>query len=148
MGRVASFAEKMFSRSRTKSNTSSTSSYDFLDRYATGEQHMSRAHPPSSMPILPHDVVPPSPSLHELILSEPVSLTIPEMNEPQPSDSKLARPPSWLSTSSAGTGSSSGYSRLLDKDFFDSFPPVPETLPPSHSRANSQNTIRTVSRPH
>ncbi|KAF9261466.1 hypothetical protein L218DRAFT_498929 [Marasmius fiardii PR-910] len=148
MSRAASFAEKMFSRSRTKSNTSSVNSYDPSDRYATHEHAMSRAHPPSSMPALPPGVISQSPSLHELILAEPLTLSIPEMNEPQSPDPKstptVTRPPSWLSTSSAGTGSSSAYSRLLDKDFFDSFPPVPETVPPSHSRANSQNTVRTL----
>ncbi|KAL0057255.1 hypothetical protein AAF712_016107, partial [Marasmius tenuissimus] len=152
MSRAASFAEKMFSRGRTKSSASSASSYD-----TDGYDGIDPPKVSTSMlsPALP-DVGSRSPSLHELILSEPLPLSIPEMNEPhQPHSSHsqttpiLARPPSWISTtSSTGTGGtdSSAYSRLFDKDFFDSFPAVPETTPTTnavnHTRVSSSSTLR------
>ncbi|KAK1222952.1 hypothetical protein PQX77_014188 [Marasmius sp. AFHP31] len=147
MSRAASFAEKMFSRGRTKSSASSASSYDTdgydgIDPPKVSTSMLS----PATLP----DMGSRSPSLHELILSEPLPLSIPEMNEPRSAHSQttpiLARPPSWISTtSSTGTGGtdSSAYSRLFDKDFFDSFPAVPETTPTTnHTRVSSSSTLR------
>ncbi|EEB97780.1 hypothetical protein MPER_02832 [Moniliophthora perniciosa FA553] len=96
----------------------------------------------------------PGPSLHDLILSEPLSLSIPEVSEPDqsqtqtPASNSLASSTStsysdaprisWISTSSTGTASP-----LWDKELFDAFPKVPDTTPtPGHNRDDSRSTVK------
>ncbi|KAJ4498552.1 hypothetical protein C8R41DRAFT_818393 [Lentinula lateritia] len=119
VSRATSFAGKMF-RGRKKSGASTMSSLD-----SDPSQNM--------IPELP-SVLPPSPSLHDLIMPETSFDSLhppstPPQNGGRPS---LSTRTSWISTAS---NDSSMRSPLLDKDFFDSFPSVPQTIPTPHTRS-------------
>ncbi|KAF5372800.1 hypothetical protein D9757_011118 [Collybiopsis confluens] len=110
LGRATSFAERMF-RGRKKSNGSVISSFETAE--------------PLSIPENP-DILPSSPSLHELVIPETSfdSLHAPPSTPPHP-----ASRASWLSTTTNGS------SLLFDKDMFDAFPSVPQNVPSPMTRA-------------
>ncbi|KAJ3993203.1 hypothetical protein F5050DRAFT_761987 [Lentinula boryana] len=119
VSRATSFAGKMF-RGRKKSNASTMSSLD------SDPSH-------NMIPELPN-VLPPSPPLHELLAPETSFDSLhppstPPHNGGRPS---LSTRTSWISTTS---NDSSVRSPLLDKDFFDSFPSVPQTIPTPNTRS-------------
>uniref|UniRef100_A0A0W0EVW6 Uncharacterized protein n=1 Tax=Moniliophthora roreri TaxID=221103 RepID=A0A0W0EVW6_MONRR len=159
VGRAASFAEKMWNRARTKSSvsTASVADSDYEPKVSiSGSSTYSFVNPPStSQSLMPPPS--PGPSLHDLILSEPLSLSIPEVSEPVSYDQSQNQTPastslasststsysdapriSWISTSSTGTASP-----LWDKELFDAFPKVPDTTPtPGHNRDDSRGTVK------
>ncbi|THU80626.1 hypothetical protein K435DRAFT_494868 [Dendrothele bispora CBS 962.96] len=125
---------KMLGRGRTKSGNSLASTFD--------------GHETPYKPELPA-VDSPSPSLHEILLPSTMELTpIPVIEEPSelPYAAPSTPPPrssfsikqspqsidtrraSWISSQSSNT-SSAAQSPLFDKEFFDSFPSVPQTTP-------------------
>ncbi|KAK7034739.1 hypothetical protein VNI00_012146 [Paramarasmius palmivorus] len=164
VGRAASFAEKMWNRTRTKSSVSTVSTAstandsDYEPKVSiSGSSTYSFITTPSPSLMPPPS---PGPSLHELILSEPLSLSIPEVSEPVSYEQPQVKTPtstslssslssstssypdapriSWISTSSTGTASP-----LWDKELFDAFPKVPDTTPiPGHSREDSRSTVK------
>ncbi|KAI9574207.1 hypothetical protein HD554DRAFT_9538 [Boletus coccyginus] len=104
VSRSSSFADKIFNRSRTKSNVSTADQVSERDSLYESSQ----------------------PSLS---LSFPSELSA----ERHPDSVDIgARPTSWISPVSPGDSNSefSPASSLLDKDIFDAFPSVPQTLPP------------------
>ncbi|KAG8217937.1 hypothetical protein J3R82DRAFT_6104 [Butyriboletus roseoflavus] len=101
MGRSSSFADKIFNRSRTKSNVSTADQAS--ERNSIYE---------SSQPTLS--------------LSFPSELS----SEAHPDGEDMGvRPTSWISPVDSNSEFSPA-SSLLDKDIFDAFPSVPQTLPP------------------
>jgi len=100
VGRSSSFADKIFSRNRTKSNVSSGAS-ERTSLYGSSQ-----------------------PSL---------TLTFPSELSPESHSEGLeiggASPTSWISPCDSNPEFSPA-SSLLDKDIFDAFPSVPQTLPP------------------
>ncbi|KAJ3982647.1 hypothetical protein F5890DRAFT_331006 [Lentinula detonsa] len=140
VSRATSFAGKMF-RGRKKSNASTMSSLDSgkMKIHLAGNKFLtslffSHVDPSHNMiPELPN-VLPPSPSLHELLAPETSFDSLhppstPPHNGGRPS---LSTRTSWISTTS---NDSSVRSPLLDKDFFDSFPSVPQTIPTPNTRS-------------
>ncbi|KAJ4478416.1 hypothetical protein J3R30DRAFT_2898002 [Lentinula aciculospora] len=119
VSRATSFAGKIF-RGRKKSSASTMSSLD--------------SDPVQSViPEMP-SVLPPSPSLHDLLLSE---TSVDSLHPPSTPPQNGGRPTlstraSWISTTS---NDSSVRSPLLDHDFFDSFPSVPQTIPTPNTRS-------------
>ncbi|KAJ3972898.1 hypothetical protein EV361DRAFT_105629 [Lentinula raphanica] len=120
VSRATSFAGKMF-RGRKKSNASTMSAFDADPSQQT-------------IPELP-SVLPPSPSLHELLMPETSlnSLHPPPSTPPQNGGRpQISTRTSWISTTS---NDSSVRSPLLDQEFFDSFPSVPQTIPTPNTRS-------------
>ncbi|KAF8550460.1 hypothetical protein OG21DRAFT_412276 [Imleria badia] len=104
VSRSSSFADKIFNRNRTKSNVSTAD--QVLERNSLYE---------SSQP--------------NLTLSFPSELS-PEAH-PDGVDIDGVRPTSWISPGDS-TSEFSPASSFLDKDLFDAFPSVPQTLPPGY----------------
>ena len=121
VGRSSSFADKIFSRNRTKSNVSTAdqgTSYDGFNTCAFGNLIY---------------VASERNSIYES--SQPtLSLTFPSelSTETHPDSVEMgARPTSWISPGDSNSEFSPA-SSLLDKDIFDAFPSVPQTLPPGY----------------
>ncbi|KAJ7641432.1 hypothetical protein FB45DRAFT_900204 [Roridomyces roridus] len=148
---AASFAGRMFSRSRTKSSASTVSSMD-------GHSHTSSPPPPMpqsasaspSPPALRLDstpfFIPPIETEHQFPTDDTPTTAMPRSPPMRPphlvltpsgptsgesllpylqADPVESRPTSWMSTMSSGTSSSVAQSPLFDKAIFDAFPSVP-----------------------
>jgi len=134
LSRATSFAEKMF-RGRKKSSASIMSSMDVAERMSGVEPF------PNLIPELPN-VLPPSPSLHELVMLEVPDTSFdslhPPPSTPPPHNRDATGPPipstrsSWISTTSSDSATRSP---LFDKDVFDAFPSVPQTVPSPSTRS-------------
>lgn len=162
LGRASTFAEKIWSRKRSKSNSSSTSnSTDFAERLAAESMHVplpERAFNNSPTPPLPKVIAPSSSRGHAPLRSksfhstrtpkdeddflipslpafEPASQLTSLLAPPaEPSDGKI-RPASWASTA---TTSSSLTSPSPILDAFPAVPDSPPTLsPPINARPAS-----------
>ncbi|KAH0826966.1 hypothetical protein J3R83DRAFT_4625 [Lanmaoa asiatica] len=119
VSRSSSFADKIFNRNRTKSNVS------------TADQVSERS------------------SLYES--SQPtLSLSFPSELSPETNPDGVdigSRPESWISPGDSNSEFSPA-SSLLDKDIFDAFPSVPQTLPPGfHLDAENAGVGRTSTLP-
>ncbi|KIK14369.1 hypothetical protein PISMIDRAFT_352531 [Pisolithus microcarpus 441] len=102
-GRASSFTEKLFNRSRTRSNVSNASVAE-TDRSSLYET------PQRSLNIPSPEVSPPGRrSVHDA----------------------GPRPTTWASRDSCSELSPTSTSSFFDKDIFDAFPSVPQTIPPA-----------------